>query len=82
MIRRSRFIRFAWMILAIGSFVGIMGVSIAIERLLPEPWNIRISLTFTLLLLCFVTAVAINVASRLYLWLRAYLYEDEADEAN
>ena len=75
--RRSTFVSFVWMVLAICTFIGIMAGAIFVERWLPKEWNIRLSLTMTLLLLCFVSAVAINVASRLYLWVREYIYADE-----
>ena len=74
----SRLLGWAWMILAIASFVGLMAGAIYLDRLIPEWWNRRLSLILGLLIFCLVVAVAINVASRLYLWLRQYLYESES----
>lgn len=75
--RGSRSISFAWMLLAICTFIAIMATAISVELLLPERWNLRLSLTIGLFLVCLLTGVAINVASRLYLWLREYLYSNE-----
>lgn len=78
--RHSGVVNFAWMILAICSFVAIMAAAIVIELILPVQWNIRLSLTLALCILCFLAGVSINVACRLYLWFSEYLHADDPRE--
>ena len=66
-------IRLAWMVLAICIFGGIMAGAIAFEQSMPAAWDQRASLVLGLCLFGLLAAVAINIASRLYVWLQDYL---------
>lgn len=71
---------FAWLMAWIGVCTLVIAAAVILESSLPSFWIVRLSLAAALLLLCLLLAVFINILSRLYLWVRNYVYADQPDE--
>lgn len=70
----------AWLVAWIVVCAITLAAAVIVESWLPRVWIVRLSLAAVLLLLCLLTAVFVNILSRLYLWLRNYVYADKPDE--
>ena len=79
--RDSWLVGFAWLLAWIAVCILVLAAAGMLESWLPRFWIVRLSLASVLLLFCLLTAVFINVLSRLYLWLRKYLYADQPDDS-
>lgn len=64
----------------IGVCTLVLAAAVILESRLPSFWIVRLALAAALLLLCLLTAVSINILSRLYLWVRNYVYADQPDD--
>ncbi len=68
---------FAWLTAWLVFCAMVLTAAVTLESWLSSFWSARISLAAVLLLMCLLTAVFVNILSRLYLWIRDYLYADQ-----